>query len=787
MSEARGRAWSRILLVPTLVVPPLWLGGVKPQLIPIFVVLVLALVLRRCWRTSEPLRVPAFWWLGALAALATLLQWLPLPSGLLDVIAPGLRAELGTLLAGTSVEPWPRLSIQPGQTGLELARLLALTGLFVATAQLSWRMVASYVAATGALVALIGLAHQLVGARAIFGVYLPRQDIPGLLAGVHEHAPLVGTFVNPNHQSALLLVAMFAGCAVALDLRARADESPHARERERLADRSVLAWGAVAIQVCALLLSLSRAAIVAFMLVAPLAAGLALRERGRGHGHEGDRRAWRAGLMALLLAALALVFALILASGAAEQLASLRDLDAFRQKYRVARESLALIELSPLLGIGRGCFVDLFPLVERHPGPLQFTHLELTPLAWIVEWGPLVGVTLVLGCAAWLIQTWRSNTSATRRIALCGLLALAIQSCADFSLDFLGVAAPTVALAGALGVGRHGAAWPVARVRSIALIMAAFAAATALHSIPSSWSSRRARDQAIADAEIPSRLVVELIEDALRETPCDPFVHLAAARVLADAGNWPATLQRAEAAARLRPLAVEAHLLAALALARLEREDEARERVRAALLVVPDPVPPPLLDYLLVLLPTPEQLLSVAPIDQADLGGPRRPAWQILARALLERAPAHARALASARARTYPDDPEPLRLQVQLALLGDNPGLALHHARLLVALRPREAASHRLRAQARFAFGEREQNDVAITELEHTLAELRVDDPGSLEELLVRALLQRGDPDSLARAERVMQSLHGRKAERETKQRRQALAEQLERARGQAK
>lgn len=784
MSErAGGRAWSRILLVPTLALPALWLGGVKPAIVPVFVLLVVALLLRRTMRTSEPLRVPAFWSLGLFAALVTLIQWLPLPSDVLDLLAPGLRATLAELLAGSVADPWPRLSIHPGQTGLEVARVLGLTGLFVATAQLSWRMVASYVAATGALVAVIGLGHQLLGADRIFGVYDPRQAIPGLAAPNRLEAPLVGTFINPNHQSALLLVAIFAAAAVALDLRRRADESAHPRERERLADRSFLAWGAVAIQVSALLLSLSRAAIVSFMLVAPLAAWLATRERSRGLPHESDRRGRRRGAMAVLLLALAAAFGLVFASGADEQLASLRDLEAFRQKFRVAREGLALVELSPVLGIGRGCFVDLFPLVDRNPGPLQFTHLETTPIAWIVEWGPLPGGILIVGVGAWAVQTWRSNTSATRRIALCGLLALAIQSWADFSLDYLGVAAPVVALAGALGVGRASGAWSVTRVRWLGLSLAPLALALAIVSIPASWSARRDRDREVLAGE-------RSIDDALRQTPCDPFLHLAAARAHAADEDWPATLVRASATARLRPTSVEAHLLASLALARLAREGEALEQLRAALLVLPDPIPPELLDYLLRALPTPELLLSVAPIDQADLGPPRRPAWQILARALVERAPKHARALASARARVYPNDPEPLRLQVLLALQQDNPGLALHHARLLVALRPREAASHRLRAQARFGFGEPAQNERAIAELEQTLAEIRVDDPGSLEELLVRALMQRGDLESLARAERAMQTLLGRKADRPTKQRRQALAEQLEQleqARGSAR
>lgn len=773
-ARAGSRAWSRVLLAPTLALPALWLGGVKPLLIPVFAVLVLGLLLRRTLRTETPLRVPSFWWLGLFAAGLTLLQWLPLPTGLLDLLAPGLRSELADVLQGTAVDPWPRLSIHPGQTGLEVARLLALTGLFVAAAQLSWRLVASYVAATGALVALIGLAHQLLGARAIYGIYNPRQAIPGL---VHElGSPLLGSFINPNHQSALLLVGIFAAAATALDLQQRSDESGHGRERERLADRAFLAWGAAAIQVTALLLTMSRAALVSFIVVAPIAVLLGLRERSGRHDHDRVRQRRRTAVLVLLIMALlglAGMFVLAASQGAASQLATLSDPEAFRQKFRVAREGLALIELSPVLGIGRGCFVDLFPLVDRQPGLLQFTHLEATPIAWIVEWGPLPAAILLGGLGLWAVQTFRANTGAARRIALCGLLALAIQSWADFSLDYLGVAAPVVALAGALGVGRTQRAWSGRMVRWAALVGSMIAIPIAIISIPSSWSERRDRDLAVLAGE-------HSIADALAQTPCDPLLHLAAAREHADAQQWPAALQRAHAAARLRPTSVEARLLASLALARLDRSDEALEQLRQALLVLPDPVPPELLEYLLRGLPTPELLLRATPIDQANPAPPRAPAWQILARALVERAPAHARALAAARARVYPDEPEPLRLQVLIALQQANPGLALHHARMLVALRPREAAGHRLLAQARFAFGDREQSDRAITELERALERTRLDDPGSVEELLVRALIHRADPASLDRAERVLQTLRGRKADRPAQQRRQALSEQLD-------
>ncbi len=765
-SRTGSLAWSRVLLAPTLALPAVWLGGVKPMLVPIFAALVLALLLRRTLRSDTPVRVPAFWSLGLFAAGLTLVQWVSLPTGLLDLLAPNLRALLAELLQATPADPWPRLSIHPGQTGLEVARLLALTGLFIAAAQLSWRLVTSYVAATGALVALIGLVHKAVGAQAIYGVYDPRQAIPGL---AHQlGSPLLGSFINPNHQSALLLVGVFAAAATALDLHQRSDESSHPRERERLADRSALAWAAVAIQVTGLLLSMSRAALVSFILVAPLALMFSLRERAGPRDRDRSRDRRRMAMLAVVLLGLAGMFVLAAMQGATEQLASLADPEAFRQKFRIAREGLALVELSPVLGIGRGCFVDLFPLVDRQPGLLQFTHLETTPIAWIVEWGPLPAAILLVGLGAWAVQTFRVNASATQRIALCGLLALAIQSWADFSLDYLGVAAPAVALAGALGASTSSRAWSSRRLLLASVVGAAIAIPIAIVSIPASWSERRDRDLAVLAGERP-------IADALVQTPCDSILHLAAARELVAAEQWSAALVRANAAARLRPTSVEARLLAALALARLDRTSEALDQLRAALLVLPDPVPPELLDYLLRALPTPELLLRVAPID-------RSPAWQVLARALVERAPGHARALAAARATRFPDEPEPLRLQVVIALQQANPGLALHHARLLIDLRPREAAGYRLRAQARFAFGDPAQSERGIEELEQALAKTRLDDPGSVEELLIRALLHRGDPVALERARRLMQTLLGRKADRPTKQRRQDLADQLERA-----
>ncbi len=749
--------WSRSLLLLALAGPALWLGGVKPWVVPAFALVVAGLLARRCLRSSTPLRVPALWWLGLVIAGVTLIQWLPLPPAVLTTLAPGLHEAVAELTANTTLARWNRLSVHPGQTGLEFARVLALAGLFVASAQLSWRLVASYVALTGTLVALVGLTHKLVGATAIYGLYTPRQELGGL--GQELGSPLLTSFVNPNHQSGLLLVGLFAAASIAFDLGVRARQTRARATSQRLADRAYVAWGALAIQATALVLSMSRAALLAALIVTPLALGIALRKPELGGSEPERARRRKLGLAVVVVTMLALAAT----QGAWGQLTTLRDPDSFRAKLRVAIEGARLLKLSPVLGIGRGTFVDLFPLVDSEPGPVQFTHLESTPIAVVVEWG-LAGAVLLVGVGVWWFESFFANPSVPRRLALCGLLALALQSGADFSLDYLGVAAPAVALAGALGASASGRAWACGRVLTLTLVGLLVAESVAIVALPDSWSLRRARDRALLAKELPTA-------DALATTPLDPFVHLALAREHAAAGEWERARQRAEVAAKLRPASIDAHLLAAVAAAELGAPLGAIEHVQAGLEALREPVPEPLVAWLLRNFPEPEQLAAVAP-DEAR-------AWSALARAIARESPAHARALASARTLTHPEDPEPLRVQTELALAAQNYGLALHHARLLAALQPNEAQVHKLRTAARFALGTPTQLEAAVAELEDARQNTRLDDPALVDELLVTALLRVGDPPALARAEELLDGLLARRAKPEVRRRREALAERV--------
>ena len=758
--------WSRALLLLGIVGPPLALGGVKPWVVPAFVLVVCALLLRRCLRSDAPVRMPSLWWLGLLAAVLTFVQWMPLPPALLRVLAPELSRTVAELIAGTGLEAWSRISVHPGQTGLEVARLLGLTGMFVAAAQLSWRLVAAYVSLAGTLVAMVGFAQKLIGAEAIYGIYVPRQDIWGI--GQELGSPLLTSFVNANHQSGLLLVGMFAAAASAVELHARARETRGRQASERLADRTYLAVGALVIQSTALILSMSRAALIAAVVVAPIALVLLLRApRPVGSEPEHEQRR-RLALLALVLGMLALA----LTQGAWQQLASLRDIDAFHLKFRTVRDGLALIAMSPVLGIGRGAFVDLFPLVDSEPGVVQFTHLESTPLAWLVEWGPVPGGVLVLGMGFWWVQSFRAQPDASRRIALCGLLALAIQSCADFSLDYLGVSAAAVALAGSLGYGvtREGRAssQPTKRVLVISVVGAILAIAIAIPSIPDSWSRRPSRDRAVLDGSLA-------IDSALRSTPLDSMLHLALARELANAGDWQAALARAEIAIRLRPSSLDARLLAATAAAHVGAPLDSIEHVRLGLEGLHEPVPDVLIEWLIESTPRPEQLSEFAP-DSSK-------AWTALARALAHRSAVHARALATARTRTHPDEAEPLRLLAALALEAQNPGLALHHARLLVQLSPDDENAYRLRATARYRLGTRAQDQAAVTELELARDAGRFRDRAILDEQLIIGLVRLGDTESLLEAEQLIDGLLAARAEPEVRQRRQQLADRVRAAR----
>ena len=109
--------------------------------------------------------------------------------------------------------------------------------------------------------------------------------------------------------------------------------------------------------------------------------------------------------------------------------------------------------------------------------------LRTSAIGLAVVTGPLVGGALAVLLPAWWISSMRHagrhDDGRARRVALLGLFALAVQGLADFSLEFLGVAAPACALAGALSASRP-RTLSAARLRGLAVGLAGL------------WSARNA-------------------------------------------------------------------------------------------------------------------------------------------------------------------------------------------------------------------------------------------------------------------------------------------------------
>lgn len=763
----RRRSWSQVLLLVAAGSPALMLGGVPPSAVLAFLAMLLLLWQRLCTRSESPLLVPRAAALGLVAVLVTLVQWLPVP-GLQAALAPELHAEVEQALAGTGLRARPGLSPSPGDTGLECARLCGLTLLFVAAAQLSWRTAATAAAMAGSAVALFGLAHEALGLQAIYGVYAPRDvDLATLPS-------MLSTFVNPNHQSGLLLLGTFAAGGLAADQHRQGLDTRDPSKVDRYGDRFLAAMAALTVQVPALVLSLSRGAIVALLLVAPVATWLGLR-RQRSERHSQRRRSRHMSPLRMVVAAgLVGLFLLVAQHGAWRELGTLLDLadpDAdLDTKLRVGRESLALVQLSPWLGIGRGAFIDAFGPYDSRPSHVLHTHLESAPLTMLVEWGPIFGGIMVLGTIAWWVHAMLAHRGrhdgAARRIVLLGLLAAALQNVADFGFEFLGVAAPAVAMAGALSP-KPAWRWNPRRARWIGSAGLVGALALAWLCRPHAFTRRPGVDAEIHAGRVDPAAVMPW-------RPLDGRLHGLWARRAGDRGDFTTARARAEVAIARRPGLVDAWLVLAAAQRALHEPEATVDRSMAeGLARLHDPPSEVLIEHILRHYPEPEALAALCPRE----GRP----WRLLVDALRPVAPRHADALAAAHAEHDPDDPAPLYVRHELAMQAGNAGLALHLARLLRALVPEQAASHLAVAAALRRFDPPRLPE-ARQALEHALRQAPLADDrarGDVEEELLRTLVDLGDEASLAGARALAPELLSRPAERETRRRRERLTRQL--------
>lgn len=765
--ERNRRSWSRILLSLAVGSPALLLGGVPPTAMLAFLVLLLALWHRICTRTSTALYIPRAALLGLGATLLTFAQWAPIP-GIQALLAPELHAQVTQALEGTGVQAWPGLSPSPADTGFEVARLTGLTLLFIAAAQLSWRASATATAATGSAVALIGFAQEAMSFQAIYGVYAARD------VDLHLLPSMMGTFVNPNHQSGLLLLGIFAAGSLAADQHRLGLNTRDPSKVDRYGDRFLAAMAALTVQVPALVMSLSRGAIVVLLLLAPVAIWLGLRHQRSERQSQRRRSRLMSPLRAVVVVGLVGLFLLVAQHGAWRELGTLLDLAdpevAQDSKFRILGDALPMLQLSPWIGIGRGAFIDVFGPYDSEPSHILHTHLESAPMAALVEWGPVFGGALIVGAMAWWLNAMVAHRErqdgAARQLLLLGLLAVGLQNLVDFGFEFLGVTAPAVALAGALSP-KPSWRWAPSRARWVGGVALVGALAMAFVYRGDVFSQRPLVDTAVLAGQIDPQS-----KAALR--PLDGRLHGLWARRAANDRDWDTARARAALSVERRPGNVDAwFVLGAAQTERGEPLEVADQNHARGLALLHDPPDEDLVQYLLTRYPNPDDLAALCP--------PSAEAWKLLSDALVSVAPAHADALASVRYELDPEDPAPLYVRHQLALGSGRAALALHHARLLRELVPHEAPAHLAVVAALRIFDPPRLAEIQRA-LEFALERAPLPDTrarGAIEEELLRVLIDLGDEGSLTRARALVPELLSRPADRETRRRRELLARQL--------
>lgn len=378
----------------------------------------------RSWRTDATWRVGVVEALAAAGLAVCSLQLLALPGGLIEAVAPRLRAILPCLDGGrVGLGGWHTLSLVPGETIACLQILLAQAVLAMVLAQrLRDPRAAERVLATAAwatvLIAAVGIVQYLAGTGRYLWIYeFVHNDAGGAVKG---------TFTNRNHFAGFMAI----GCGTVL---ARTIAPPERHDAAGAGHARLGGWLLLAVVGFATVSSLSRggslAAAVAILVCFACLAGTARR-----------RTTALVGLAsATMLAAAALwIHGWDRFAGRLESLQGQRTASV-SWRYEVWRAACRTIAEFPLFGTGAGSHADVAPRVMPPTGEIVFTHAENSFLTIGVETG-MVGLVVAVTAAAVAIAAGLSlvarGDGRERRIgaaAAAGLAAGVVHALVDFT------------------------------------------------------------------------------------------------------------------------------------------------------------------------------------------------------------------------------------------------------------------------------------------------------------------------------------------------------------------
>lgn len=385
---------------------------------------------------------------GALAAA----QLIPLPAGVLDLLNPGTlsfltRYDLAFALpAGASaaepLRPFHALSIAPMLTfrGLLLfaAFALMLAGLCRALSRTMATQLATGIVVVGCLLALFGISQKVVlgdhayGGMRIYGFWRPQSLLT---------TPF-GPFVNKNHFAGWMLMAT----PMAITLAAASLESLRRQGSRGFAE--MLVWLSGPEGGRALLFSFCALAMCVSLMMTGSRSGLVCIVVVVGGMLIAARRSLSARAMAGAALATLVVLAMLLQwagrDAAVERF--VRDSSSLSMRVSIWKTSLGLVARAPVFGTGLNSFGTAMIVADPDASTVHYAEAHNDYVQLLVETGAL-GLALALAAAGFgaMVMRRRFQTrddgremSWTRCGAVIGLLAIAVQSLVEFSLQMPG-------------------------------------------------------------------------------------------------------------------------------------------------------------------------------------------------------------------------------------------------------------------------------------------------------------------------------------------------------------
>jgi len=374
---------------------------------------------------------------GGLLALPALLQLVPLPSWLLEKLAPATASFYA--LNAVDGERWRPLTQDPAATIAALLWLATCIAAAVLVAALfdsrSVRALVLVLLAIGVLEAFYGILEYLSGRNQIF-LYEKRYYLDSV----------TGTYINRNHFAGLMVMLLPVGLAWLLARAGRqADSSNPSTLRQRLLaladsglNQTVLLALAVAMMGTGLALSFSRAGVTLGLLTMAVVAGI----QSWTSPHRRFRRSraewyWVGGLLLLALIPLAIRGPGRLATVAEDVPEELRS-EAGRTAVWAA--TLKMAAEHPVSGTGLGTFGQAFGRYRPMEVQSTYTHAHQDYLQWFAETGvigALAGLAVVAGLALTAVQALKRSEGARDRAlaaGICaGLIGFALHSLVDFN------------------------------------------------------------------------------------------------------------------------------------------------------------------------------------------------------------------------------------------------------------------------------------------------------------------------------------------------------------------